>query len=100
MRDEERIALLQAAFKRAYGVEAVHVDSVPVRDTFQGQTAWIGIVEVFDINGHPDAKRGYGWPYDIKDGEVQYTTVLGKTPINSPLAAVRAFIRSQANKQP
>jgi hypothetical protein len=94
--DEERIKLLQTAFKRAYGVEAVHVESVPVIDTFRDQIAWEGIVDVFDIKGHPDVKRGYGWPYTIEDGEIQYTTVLGKIPINSPLGAVRAFIRSQA----
>jgi hypothetical protein len=83
---------------RAYGVEAVHVESVPVIDTFGGQVAWEGIVDVFDIKGHPDVKRGYGWPYGENDGEIQYTTVLGKIPINSPLGAVQAFIASQSNE--
>lgn len=99
MNDEERIKILKTAFEQDYGVEAVHVDSVPVIDTFGGQVAWEGIVDVFDIKGHPDVKRGYGWPYGEKDGEIQYTTVLGKIPVGSPLGAVRAFIRSQA-KQP
>jgi hypothetical protein len=100
VRDEERIKLLQAAFKLAHNVEAVHVESVPVIDTFRDQIAWEGIVDVFDIKGHPDVKRGYGWPYAEKVGEIQYTTVLGKVPITSPLGAVRAFIRSQQDIQP
>ena len=96
----ERIEILKTAFEQDYGVEAVHVGEEHVTDTFRGQITWEGIVDVFDIKGHPDVVRGYGWPYDIKDGEILYTTVLGKTPISSPLAAVRAFIRSQANNQP
>jgi hypothetical protein len=98
--DEERIKLLQTAFMRGYGVEAAHVKSVPVRDTFRGQIAWEGIVDIFDIKGHPDVRRGYGWPSSEKDGEVQYTTVLGKSPIGNALSAVRAFIRSQQGIHP
>jgi hypothetical protein len=100
VRDEERIKLLQAAFKLAHNVEAAHVESVPVIDAFRDQIAWEGIVDVFDIKGHPNVKRGYGWPYAEENGEIRYTTVLGQIPISSPLGAVRAFIRSQANKQP
>jgi hypothetical protein len=101
MSDEERIEMLRRAFVQAHDVEAVYVESVPVKDTFQGQTVWEGIVDVFDIKGHPKTVRGYGWPYDIKNGEIQFTTVIAQPPkIISPLDAVRAFIHSQANKQP
>lgn len=92
--------LLKAAFRRGYDVEAVYIESVPVVDTFGDQIAWEGIVDVFDIKGHDNVKRGYGWPYGEKNGEIQYTTVLGVVPINSPLGAVRAFIRSRKDAQP
>jgi hypothetical protein len=35
----------------------------PVHETFQGQTVWAGEVEVFDLVGHPKAKRCYAWAH-------------------------------------
>lgn len=93
----ERIKFLQKAFKQGYDIETEHVESVPIKDTFRGQTAWEGVVEVFDVKGHPHIKRAYGWQYE-KNGQPEYATVLGKIPINSPLGAVRAFIAAQARK--
>ena len=95
MTEEERIKFLQEAFRRGYDVEAIHVESVPVVETFRGKTVWEGIVEVFDIRGHPNVRRGYGWQYTDDDGKTEYATVLGVVPINSPLGAVRAFIASK-----
>lgn len=40
---------------------------IPVTEIFRGQTIWQGEVEVFDLNGHPKAKRAYGWSH--KDGK-------------------------------
>jgi hypothetical protein len=34
---------------------------------FEGKTAWQGTVEVFDLIGHPKAKRAYAWTY--RDGD-------------------------------
>ena len=96
MTEEERIKFLQDAFKRGYDVEAIHIESVPVVETFGGKTVWEGIVEVFDIRGHANARRGYGWQYTDDHGEIEHATVLGVVPINSPLGAVRAFIASKA----
>jgi len=36
---------------------------VPVHEVFQGKTLWQGDVEVFDLAGHPKAKRAYGWSH-------------------------------------
>lgn len=42
------------------GVAATNLETVPVRETFQGQMAWEGEVEVFEV-GHPSgATRCYG----------------------------------------
>jgi hypothetical protein len=90
----ERIKFIQKALKQAHDVETAHVKSVPIRETFKGETVWEGIVEVFDVKGHPHVRRAYGWQYE-ENGELQYATVPGVVPINSPLGAVRAFIRSQ-----
>jgi hypothetical protein len=37
----------------------MHRATVPVHEVFRGKTVWQGDVEVFDINGHPKAKRCY-----------------------------------------
>ena len=95
---EERINFLQAAFNQGHDLETTHVESVPINDTFKGQTVWEGVVDVFDVKNHPHIKRAYGWQYKDDNGETQYATVLGVIPINSPLGAVRAFIASQAEK--
>jgi hypothetical protein len=95
----ERVQFIQNALKQAHDIETTHVESVPIREMFKGETVWEGVVEVFDVNGHPHAKRAYGWQYEEK-GEVQYATVLGVIPINSPLGAVRAYIASQARRVP
>jgi hypothetical protein len=51
-------ALLDA-IRHMHGCEATFVESVPVRETFRGATAWEGEVQVFDVIGHPTAKRCY-----------------------------------------
>jgi len=44
-----------------------NVESVPVKEVFEGQTAWQGTVEVFDLIGHPKAKRAYAWTFSVGD---------------------------------
>jgi hypothetical protein len=54
---------LADAIRHTHGVAATHLETVPVRETFQGQVAWEGEVEVFEV-GHPSgAMRCYGWGY-------------------------------------
>jgi hypothetical protein len=50
---------LRAVIRRFHGTEATHVESVPVKETFQGKTVWEGIVEVFELHGHPKATHAY-----------------------------------------
>ena len=61
------ITELQDVIRRLYGAEATHVESVPEKETFQGQTVWEGIVEVFDLKDHPKAHRVYAWAHDTGD---------------------------------
>jgi hypothetical protein len=77
-----------------HGAEATHVESVPVQEQFQGQTVWDGIVEVFDLKGHPTAFRVYAWAHDTDnpDSPRRHVTVLHAHPIKSAQDAVRAAI--------
>ena len=80
---------------------AVHLETVPVTEIFRGQTVWQGHVEVFDLTGHPKARRAYGWSRrdDVNDETERYVTVLKLPPVTSPLTAVRASIMAAAKKR-
>lgn len=85
---------LKDVIRRLHGVEAEHVMSVPVKETFEGKTVWDGIVEVFDLKNHPTAARIYAWAHDTDDPQQprRHVTVLHRAPVDSPETAVRAAI--------
>ncbi len=88
------IGELQDVIRRLHGVESRHIESVPVKETFQGKTAWEGIVEVFELHGHPKAPKVYAWAHDTDDPKKprRHVTVLHIPPITSAVLAVRAAI--------
>ena len=85
---------LRDAIQRLHGVEATHRESVPIKETFNGETVWDGIVEVFHLKGHPKTDTAYAWLHDSGDPEksLQPVAVLRIHPALSPLAAVQTFI--------
>src|SRR5579863_8406074 len=82
---------LQDVIRRLHGVESEHIESVPVKETFQGRTVWEGVVEVFELIGHPKAPRAYAWTQEA-DGKKRHVTVLHTDKVSSPVLAVRAAI--------
>jgi len=80
-----------------HGCEAEYLETVPVKEMFQGQVVWDGEVEVFNLRGHPTASNGYAWAYQTDTGR-RFMAVLGLPPVDSPLNAVRAAIMSDAKK--
>lgn len=88
------IAELREAIRRLHGVEAKHVESVPVKETFQGRTVWDGVVEVFELIGHPKAPKVYAWAHDTDNPAKPrcHVTVLHVHPVTSAVLAVRAAI--------
>jgi hypothetical protein len=96
---------LRDAIHKLHGGKATHRESVAVKDVFNGETVWDGIVEVFHLEGHPKANTAYAWLHDTGDPAkaIQHVTVLHVPPVISPLTAVRAFIiqefRNNANAQ-
>lgn len=85
---------LKAVIRKLHGVEATHIETVPIRESHEGQTVWEGEVEVFDLADHPKASRVYAWAHETDDpGRPQRTvTVLHVPPITSPRKAVQASI--------
>ncbi|HUE41071.1 MAG TPA: hypothetical protein VMO75_04000 [Chthoniobacterales bacterium] len=88
---------LKQAIEKAHNCTGNHVESVNVTEMSGVRKVWEGVVEVFDVTNHPEAKRCYAWRYF--DGvHVQYVTVLEIPPVNSPQTAVRANIASGKQK--
>jgi len=85
---------LRDVIRRLHGAESTHVESVPVKETFRGQTVWDGVVEVFDLHGHPTVSRVYAWAHDTDDPNAprRHVTVLHSHPIESARQAVQAAI--------
>jgi hypothetical protein len=92
MNQSSYITELRELIHHLHGVHATHVESVPVKEVFQGQTVWEGIVEVFELHGHPTAPRVYAWSHDTGSPKKRHVTVLHITPITSAVEAVRASI--------
>jgi hypothetical protein len=85
---------LKKTIHKLHGARAKHTKSVPVKETFQGQIVWDGVVEVFELKGHPKASKAYAWAHDTDDPlhPKQQVTVLHIPPVTSPELAVRAAI--------
>lgn len=94
---------LRDVIYKMHGVPATHVESVPVKEVFQGKTVWDGVVEVFDLHGHPKTNRVYAWSHETDDpnNPTRHVMVLHIPPVVSPLTAVRAAIMQefQANAE-
>jgi hypothetical protein len=88
----------QRAIRDAHGVAAHHVEAVLVREIFKERVAWEGVVDVYDIAGHPIAKRCYAWSF-VQDGQIMTVTLLEVPPVCSPQTAVKAAIAAKARKQ-
>jgi hypothetical protein len=85
---------LRDVIRKLHGVDSTHRASVPVKETFNGKTVWEGIVEVFDLHGHPKANAAYAWSHATDDPAhpKRHVTVLHIPPAVSPETAVRAAI--------
>jgi len=86
------IEQLKDVIRQVHGVDSQHVDSVPVREEYQGQTVWEGVVEVFALFGHPKATQAYAWSHETDDNKKRHITVLALHPVVSAADAVRAAI--------
>ena len=58
---------LKEVIRRLHGVDSTHIETVPVKESFQGKPVWEGLVEVFRLHGHPKAERVYAWMHETDD---------------------------------
>lgn len=80
--------------RRLDGVESTHLETVPVKEVFDGKTIRNGNVEVFALYGHPEARRVYAWADDTDDPKKprRHITLLHVGPVISAVMAVKAAI--------
>ena len=91
--EQPSVEALRVAIRDLHSCDSTHAYSVPVKETFEGQTVWEGVVEVFALQGHPTATRAYAWSHAVDGSERRrYVAVLHQGPVDSPQAAVRAAV--------
>jgi hypothetical protein len=88
---------LKDTIRKLHGVHSTHVQSVPVKEVFQGKTIWDGVVEVFELHGHPKATHAYAWSHETDNPKQpkRSVTVLKIPPAVSPETAVRVAIMQE-----
>lgn len=64
--------------------------------------SWDGLVHVFNVTGHPVARRAYAWASPIAgSGAPRYFAVLHQGRVRSPADAVKAAVSAiQSQAQP
>ena len=98
IKPSETIKDLQKAILNLHGCKSKWIESIPVKETFRGQTVWEGVVQVFDLLDHPTAKKCYAWSHAIEhSNKRKFFAVLHQGPVDSPEKAVRAAIVSKHN---
>ena len=84
---------LRSAVESQHGGKATLAQSVPVKETFEGNVVWEGVVHVFDLAANIRAKRAYAWSSPIEGStKRRFFAVLHMGAIKSPTDAVRAAI--------
>ena len=97
---KEYLERLKMVVEQLHNCSARYLMTVPIHEKFQGKTVWKGEVEVFELTGHPKAKRAYGWSHLDKpdDSAERFVTVLELPPVESALTAVKASIMADAKR--
>jgi hypothetical protein len=97
--NNEYIERLQRVIRHLHKCDAAHLETVPVKETFRGETVWEGDVEVFSVTGHPRAKKCYAWGAKIGEPGESYKAVLEIRPVNDAASAVRISILADHKKE-
>jgi hypothetical protein len=88
----EHVSALARAIREAHGVEPVFRFVTHVTEPRDEHRTWSGTVYVFDLQGHPTARRCYGVVCATESGASGCVSILGDGPIDSAQAAVRAHL--------
>jgi len=93
--NKDYIERLKQVIFHLHKASPIWVESVPVEEIFVGKTLWKGDVEVFDLTGHPKAKRCYGWTHGEPE---EFITILELPPVTDAQSAVKVGVSYQIKK--
>lgn len=88
----EHVSALARAIREAHGAEPVFRFVTHVTEPQDEHRNWSGIVYVFDLEGHPSARRCYGVICETDPETPACVSILGDGPIDSAQAAVRSHL--------
>jgi hypothetical protein len=86
------------AIERRANCTVAYYQTQPVRIALDGEILWKGKVEVFKLQGHPQASLAFGWGFENAQKKMEYVTVMGVPPLDNPISAVKAFLASRRLK--
>ena len=99
-RSEVSIAAFKKAILDLHGCKATWIESVPIKEVFEEETVWEGVVQVFDLQGHPTATRCYAWSHELEGSKKRrFFVVLHQGVVDSPEKAVRATVVNEVHKR-
>ena len=90
---------LKRAVESQHGGTATLVQSVPVDERHDGKPVWQGLVHVFDLVGHPKAKRAYARSSEREGGKRRFYAVLHMGPVTGSVEVMRAAIVAERRSQ-
>jgi hypothetical protein len=90
--DAAGVSGLLKAIRRMHGCEAIWVESVPVRETFEDSVVFEDEVQVFVLIDCPKAARCYAWSRDTGSLKRRFYVALHLAPVLTAADAVRASI--------
>ena len=85
--------------KHLHKCDSTWVESVPVKEVLRGQTILGWYCEVFDLTGHPKAKRALMESQRKGDTGERFVTVLEIPPVESPETAVKVAIAAEVRQR-
>jgi len=99
--DNKYLEELKDVIRKLHGSDSTHVETVPIKEVFNGETVWEGEVEVFSLHNHPETDRVYAWAHDTDDPDnpKRHVTVLHIPPATSPRKAVQLSIVKDYREQ-
>ena len=95
MTDPAGLPALLDAIRHLEGCAATWVESVPVHEKDGSQIVWAGEVQVFDLVGHPKAKRAYAWSHATTGTKRRFHVVLHLPPVDGPVMAVKTAVYAE-----
>jgi hypothetical protein len=91
----ERVGLdtLAKVIESQHGGKGAFVRSVRVVKPKGDKNTWDGVVHIFNLTGHPTARRAYAWASPIQGSEApRYFAVLHQGNVRGPGDAVTAAV--------